>query len=220
MSETPSPTENRLDRRKARTRAALIRAAQTLIAQGRTNVPILEITQAADVGMGSFYNHFETKEQLYEAAYEAVIDAYGQLLDHVTAGIEDPAEVFASSFRLTGRLHRREPELSRVLLNNLPRLLSADDGLAPRARRDITAAVDAGRFDVADVDIAVTIAAGALLALGQLLHDQPDRDVEQTTDRMTEDLLRMFGVPRRQAHRICTKPLPDLDGARGDGSAA
>ena len=220
MSETPSPTENRLDRRKARTRAALIRAAQTLIAQGRTNVPILEITQAADVGMGSFYNHFESKEQLYEAAYEAVIDAYGQQLDHVTAGIEDPAEVFASSFRLTGRLHRREPELSRVLLNNIPRLLSADDGLAPRARRDITAAVDAGRFDVTDVDIAVTIAAGALLALGQLLHDQPDRDVEQTTDQMTEDLLRMFGLPRRQAHRICTKPLPDLDTARGDGSAA
>ena len=214
MSETPSPTENRLDRRKARTRAALIRAAQTLIAQGRTNVPILEITQAADVGMGSFYNHFQSKEQLYEAAYEAVIDAYGEQLDHVTAGIEDPAEVFASSFRLTGRLHRREPELSRVLLNNIPRLLSADAGLAPRARRDITAAVDAGRFDVTDVDIAVTIAAGALLALGQLLHDQPDRDVEQTTDQMTEDLLRMFGLPRRQAHRICTRPLPDLDGAR------
>jgi len=143
-----------------------------------------------------------------------VIDAYGQLLDQVTAGIEDPAEVFASSFRLTGRLHRREPELSRVLLNNIPRLLSADDGLAPRARRDITAAVEAGRFEVADVDIAVTIAAGGLLALGQLLHDQPDRDVEQTTDQMTEDLLRMFGLPRRQAHRICTRPLPDLDGAR------
>ena len=119
MSETPSPTENRLDRRKARTRAALIRAAQTLIAQGRTNAPILEITQAADVGMGSFYNHFETKEQLFDAAFESVLDAYGQLLDQVTADIEDPAEVFASSFRLTGRLHRREPELSRVLLNNL-----------------------------------------------------------------------------------------------------
>ena len=220
MSDPLGPTQNRLDRRKARTRAALIRAAQTLIAQGRTNVPILEITQAADVGMGSFYNHFQTKEQLYEAAFESVIDAYGQQLDHVTTDIDDPAEVFASSFRLTGRLHRREPELSRVLLNNIPRLLSADDGLAPRARRDITAAVDAGRFDVADVDIAVTIAAGALLALGQLLHDQPDRDVEQTTDQMTEDLLHMFGVPRRQAHRICSKPLPDLDRARGDGSAA
>ena len=93
---------------------------------------------------------------------------------------------------------RREPELSRVLLNNVLRLLSADNGLAPRARRDIKAAVDAGRFDVEDLDVAVTMTAGALLALGQLLHDQPDRDVEETTDQVTEDLLRMFGVPPRR----------------------
>lgn len=220
MSNAPTQQTNRLDRRKARTRAALIRAAQTLIAEGRTNVPILEITQAADVGMGSFYNHFETKEQLFEAAVEAVMDAYGQLLDNLTTGIEDPAEVFACSFRLTGRLYRREPELSQVLLNNVLRLLSADTGLAPRVRRDIAAAVDAGRFDVEDLDVAVTMTAGALLALGQLLHDQPDRDVEKTTDGVTEDLLRMFGVPRRRAQRISTLPLPDLDGQPGNGSAA
>ena len=216
----PSMQGNRLDRRKAHTRSALIRAAQNFIAEGRTNVSILEITQAADVGMGSFYNHFETKEQLFDAAVEAVMDAYGELLDNLTAGVEDPALVFACSFRLTGRLNRREPELSRVLLNNALRLLSADSGLAPRARRDIAAAVEAGRFDVADLDVAVTMAAGALLALGQLLQDQPDRDVEETTDRVTEDLLRMFGVPRRQAHRICTLPLPELEAVRGDGSAA
>jgi len=216
VTNTSTQQVNRLDRRKARTRAALIRAAQTLIAQGRTNVPILEITQAADVGLGSFYNHFETKEQLFEAAVEAVMDAYGRLLDDLTADIEDPAEVFACSFRLTGRLHRREPELSRVLLNNALRLLSADNGLAPRARRDIAAAVEAGRFDVEDLDVAVTMAAGALLTLGQLLHDQPGRDVEETTDRVAESLLRMFGTPRQQARRICSLPLPDVDTVRGD----
>ena len=161
MTTAPTQPGNRLDRRKARTRAALIRAAQTLIAEGRTNVPILEITQAADVGMGSFYNHFETKEQLFDAAVEAVMDAYGQLLDRVTAEIEDPAEMFAASFRLTGRLARREPELSKVLLNNALQLLSAPNGLAPRARRDIEAATEAGRFDVTDVDVAVTMAAGS-----------------------------------------------------------
>jgi AcrR family transcriptional regulator len=220
MTAGPTPPANRSDRRKARTRAALIRAAQTLIAEGRTNVPILEITQAADVGMGSFYNHFETKEELFDAAVEAVMDAYGQLLDRLTADIEDPAEVFACSFRLTGRLSRREPELSKVLLNNVLRLLSAPNGLAPRARRDIEAAAAAGRFDVDDLDVAVTMAAGALIALGQLLHDQPEREVEATTDRVTEDLLRMFGVPRRQASRICALPLPDLDAERDDDSAA
>jgi AcrR family transcriptional regulator len=220
MGQASTEHPNRLERRKARTRAALIRAAQTLIAEGRTNVPILEITQAADVGMGSFYNHFETKEQLFEAAVEAVMDAYGQLLDKLTADIEDPAEVFACSFRLTGRLSRSEPELSRVLLTNALRLLSSESGLAPRVRRDIGAAVDAGRFDVEDLDVAVTVTAGALIALGQLVQDQPHRDVAVTTDRVTEDLLRMFGVPRRQAHQICTMPLPQADEVPGDGSAA
>jgi AcrR family transcriptional regulator len=220
VSNGPHSEGNRLDRRKARTRAALIRAAQTLIAQGRTNVPVLEITQAADVGMGSFYNHFETKEQLFEAAIEDVLDGYGQLLDRLTADIEDPAEVFACSFRLTGRLYRLEPELSLVLLNNVLRLLGADTGLAPRARRDLAAAAEAGRFDIEDLDLAVTVTAGCLIALGQLLHTQPDRDVDTTTDTVTEDLLRMLGLPRRQAERICRLPLPDIETGRGDGSAA
>jgi AcrR family transcriptional regulator len=69
---------NRLEQRKARTRAALVRAAQTFIAAGEQNVPILEITQAADVGMGSFYNHFQTKEELFQAAVEDALDAYGR----------------------------------------------------------------------------------------------------------------------------------------------
>ena len=211
MSEALTREPNRLDRRKAQTRAALVRAAQMLIAEGRTNVPILEITQAADVGMGSFYNHFETKEQLFEAAVEAVMDGYGQLLDDLTRDIEDPAEVFACSFRLTGRLQRREPELSRVFLNNVLRLLSADNGLAPRARRDIKAAMDAGRFQIDDLDVAVTLAAGALIALGQLLQDHPERDAEETTDRVTEELLRLFGVRAPAARRICRLPLPDLE---------
>lgn len=211
MPNAPTQRADRLDRRKAQTRAALLQAAQKLIAEGRTNVSILEITEAADVGTGSFYNHFATKEQLFDATVEAVMDAYGQFLDRATRDIEDPAELFAAGFRLTGRLHRREPELSKVLLNNALRLLSAPNGLAPRARRHIQAATAAGRFEVADVDVAVTVAAGALIALGQLLHDQPERDVDETTDRITYDLLRMFGIPRRQAQRICSLPLADAD---------
>ena len=220
MGTTPTQQVNRLDRRKARTRAALIRAAQTLIAQGRTNVPILEITQAADVGMGSFYNHFENKEQLFEAAVEAVMDGYGQLLDDLTGDIEDPAEVFACSFRLTGRLFRREPELSKVLLHNGLALTGSDKGLAPRARRDIQAGARAGRFTVRDPELALAIVAGAALCLGQLLHDHPERDDAQAADQVTEDLLRMLGVDAGEAHDISRRPLPNLDALpQGDTAA-
>lgn len=201
---------NRLEQRKARTRAALVRAAQTFIAAGKQNVPILEITQAADVGMGSFYNHFQTKEELFQAAIEDALDAYGAALDQLSTDVDDAAQVFAQSFRLTGRLHRRAPELSKVLLHNGLALAGADKGLAPRARRDIENAVHAGRFTVRDIEVAMVIVAGAALALGQLLHDHPDRDDAATADQVTEDLLRMLGVPANEAHEICRRPLPDI----------
>ncbi|MBJ8341969.1 TetR/AcrR family transcriptional regulator [Antrihabitans sp. YC3-6] len=195
-----------------RTRAALIRAAQTMIGDGRLNAPVLEITQAADVGMGSFYNHFESKEDLFQAAVNEALDVHGALLDSLTEGLSDPAEVFAESFRLTGRLHRKAPEISRVLLRSGAALISSDRGLAPRAKRDILAAIEAGRFTVRDPELALVAAAGAVLCLGQLLHDQPERDDGEASDQLAEDLLRMFGIPADEAREICTGPLPTLEG--------
>jgi AcrR family transcriptional regulator len=211
--------QNRVERRKQRTRAALINAAQGFIAAGKLNVAVLDITQAADVGMGSFYNHFDSKEQLFQAAVTDIFDAHGALLDSLPK-VEDPAETFARSFRLTGRLFRRRPQESRVLLNvGLGPILS-ERGLAPRALRDIIAANRAGRFRVADPQLALAMATGTLLALGQLLQDQPERDDAQASDQMTEDLLCIFGVPAEQAHEICSRPLPDIPGITAPGSAA
>jgi AcrR family transcriptional regulator len=211
---------NRLERRKQRTRAALIRAAQAFIAEGKVNVPVLEITQAADVGMGSFYNHFESKEQLFEAAVAEVLESHGALLDHLTSSIDDPAETFACSFRLTGRLFRRRPQESRILLANGMALLSSDLGLAPRALRDIEAAVSAGRFTVDDPELALSVAGGALLGLGNLLRSQPDRDDAAAADTVTEDVLRLFGLPADEAREICRRRLPDLGSSQVPDSAA
>ncbi len=220
MTEAQPVAENRLERRKKRTRAALIRAAQASIAAGKLNVPVLEITQAADVGMGSFYNHFDSKEELFQAAVNEVLDELGAILDKLTGEGEDPAETFARSFRLVGRLFRRRPEMSRVLLNTGLTMISADRGLTPRALRDISAAADAGRFTVDDPLLALSVAGGALMGLGQLLHDQPERDDAEAADRVTRDVLIMFGLPADEAAEICRRPLPDLDELTKPESAA
>ena len=194
-----------------RTRTALIRAAQSFVAAGKLNVPVLDITQAADVGMGSFYNHFDSKEELFEAAVNEVLDDLGAILDKLTIEGEDPAETFARSFRLVGRLFRRRPEMCRVLLNSGLTLISADRGLAPRALRDISVAGRAGRFTVDDPELSLSVAGGALLGLGQLLHDQPERCDVEAADRATRDVLIMFGMPADAAAEICRRPLPYLD---------
>ena len=69
---------SRLDRRKARTRQALIDAAVRLIAEGRGGrASVAEITEEADIGFGSFYNHFDSKERLFATASEEVRGAGG-----------------------------------------------------------------------------------------------------------------------------------------------
>ena len=190
MTNGAAGAPNRLEQRKQRTRAALIRAAQGFIAAGRFNVPVLDITQAADVGMGSFYNHFESKLELFQAALQEIFDLHGALLDSLPP-VDDPAETFARSFRLTGWLFRRRPQQSRMLLNVGVGPILSDRGLAPRALRDIKIAARAGRFHLDDPERALALATGALLGLGQLLADQPERDGADTADRMAEDLLRV-----------------------------
>jgi AcrR family transcriptional regulator len=114
-SAVGAPRVSRLDRRKARTRQALIDAAVRLIAEGRGDrASIAEITEEADIGFGSFCNHFDTKEQLFATASEEVLERWGQLIDRASAGLTDPAELFAVGTRITGRLvlgqhQRRQP---------------------------------------------------------------------------------------------------------------
>lgn len=211
MAQTSTDVPNRQERRKARTRAALIQAAQSVIAAGRLNAPILEITQAADVGLGSFYNHFDSREQLFQDALEDALERHGTRFDELSACLDDPAHAFAQSFRLTGRIHRRQPALSHILLT-YGLAMAVDKGLTQRARRDLDHAVRAGRFSVPDTELAMVMVAGAALSLGRLLHDQPERDDAASTDHVAQALLRMLGMPGEEASEICQRPLPHLDG--------
>ncbi|MER7608965.1 TetR/AcrR family transcriptional regulator [Nocardioides sp. NPDC127503] len=207
-TEAAAERPTRLDRRKERTRAALISAACEFLAHGRTAVSIQQITDAADVGFGSFYNHFDSKEALFEAAVESVLDVYVAFRDEVVAGYEDPAEVFAVSFRMTGRLQRQIPEMVRVLLNEGTRVLTRDKGLAPRAMHDIEAAISAGRFDIESARLGLMAAGGALLGLLQLLDAEPDLDAGEVADLMTARVLQGFGMSKEDADDLCSRDLP------------
>lgn len=207
MTDLADSRSSRLDRRKAGTRRALIAAAQWLIAEGRPAASIQEITDAADVGFGTFYNHFSAKDELYAAAVTEALEAYDSLLDAAARSIEDPAEVFAVRLRLTGRLQRVVPEMVRVFLNSGTAVLGAPHGLASRARHDIAAAQRASRFEAVNLDLAVMAVGGGLLGLMQHLESNPELDDAELTDRLAERVLRMFGIPRDEAHALCTKRL-------------
>src|SRR6516225_5779711 len=94
--------ESRGVRRKRETRSRLLEAALRLMAEkGMEGVAINEITEAADVGFGSFYNHFESKEAIYATLVDNVFEEFADMLDRLAGGIADPAEVVAVSVRHT-----------------------------------------------------------------------------------------------------------------------
>jgi AcrR family transcriptional regulator len=203
---------SRLDRRKARTRQALIDAAVRLIAEGREDrASIQEITDAADIGFGSFYNHFDTKDQLFQTASEEVLERWGQMIDRACAGMSDPAELFAVSLRISGRLGWTHPEIARFLTGAGLDVLDTPRGLAPRALRDIKAGQAAGRFTVANAEIALSAVAGGLLGLLGLRQWHPERIDKASVDQLAEASLRMLGVPASEAARIAALDLPGIE---------
>lgn len=78
--EASAPTRGA--RRKSETRRRLLRAARSVFArEGLENATIAQITSAADVGFGTFYLHFATKEEAYRAV---VTEGFGELASAVT----------------------------------------------------------------------------------------------------------------------------------------
>jgi len=210
-ADTPAGAQNRAGRRKARTRAALIGAAQRFLADGgRTEVSIQEITDAADVGFGSFYNHFDSKAALFDAAITDALAVHAQLIQRATAHLTDPAEVFAASVRLTVRLRQTHPQMARILLHTGLSHLTDAEGMPASALRDLRVAAEAERFEIGDPYVALACVGGSVLGLLRILQARPGMDAEAANDQLAESLLRMFGVPADEAGRIARRPLPAI----------
>lgn len=78
---------NRNDRRRQRTREAILQAADRVFRRkGIDDATVNDITDEADVAYGSFYNHFKTMDEivaeLAEAAIQRVADATDDILSH------------------------------------------------------------------------------------------------------------------------------------------
>lgn len=74
-------TGSRRERKKEETRKKIIEAAADLFRrQGFANTAVDQITDAADVGKGTFYNYFDTKEAVVTAYIDELTQAYMQMM--------------------------------------------------------------------------------------------------------------------------------------------
>lgn len=187
----------------------MLSAARGILADGgSTDVSIQDITDRADVGFGSFYNHFASKAELFEAAVAGVLEEHGSHLIEVTAAMSDAAEVFATRFRLTARLASTSPAVASVFVSSGMEYLISDRGLAPMALADIRAGMDTGQFSICNPQLALVAVGGSLLAYLQLRLTSPELIGDEDADTLAERLLIMLGMDSEEAARIAQLPLP------------
>jgi AcrR family transcriptional regulator len=88
---------SRQQRRSKETRRKLIDAARTVFAErGLDSTRIDEITERADVGKGTFYYHFGSKEKLVREVIGSVVEGLTQAVAQRCAGAGDLRELLDS----------------------------------------------------------------------------------------------------------------------------
>ena len=209
-------------RRKRETRARLLDATLRLVAEkGLEGVTINEITEAADVGFGSFYNHFESKEGIFIALIEWLFGEFANTLDRLAADVSDPAEVIAVSVRHTLMRAYSEPVWGRLLIREGLSTRALNRGLGQQLRRDGERGIAEGRFVVEDHFMCLLSVIGIILAgIAAELHFAvlSKRAVrkrralrsseEEFAERTAAIVLQAYGLEAVEAESIARRPLP------------
>jgi AcrR family transcriptional regulator len=204
-----STTPTRGTRRRERTRRQLTAAAAVLIAEkGVAGLRIQEITDRADVALGSFYNHFASKEELVEAVVADTIDVRAQAIVARMTSIEDPAEVVSFACRRVIRIAYEDPELAWLFVH-LDRADVLFESMVLQYWLDtLERGASTGRFDVSETHVTLTAVTGGALAVMRAVLDGrygPDADAV-----FAQGVLRSLGLGRAEASEIASRELSEV----------
>ena len=138
-------------------RERLLEAAAEIFAAGGAQASLEAVARRAEVGIGTLYRHFPTREALFEAVYRHEVDQLADLADRL-AREPDPVEALRAWLRAQVRLvaakkgmieglqlaAQASSELKAYSFERLIRALSAllERGIAARALRSDVSADD------------------------------------------------------------------------------
>jgi len=125
LPATSSGTGRR-ERRRTETRDRIFRAAMELFAKrGFSATTVEDITEAADVGKGTFFNYFPSKEHVLGVLHEIQLHKISQALAAAKAGKQSIREVLRE---LVLRI-AEEPARSQLLARGLLLTVLSNDGV-------------------------------------------------------------------------------------------
>ena len=113
----PAPLRSRRERRSAELRERLFRSALTLFgAKGYAETTVEDITQAADVGKGTFFNYFPSKEHILMAFGEMQLGKLETIVREAEQSDRSMREVLRTLVLRMTEEPIRNPAIIRALL--------------------------------------------------------------------------------------------------------
>jgi AcrR family transcriptional regulator len=116
---TGAPAMGRRERRAAETRLKLFRTALELFAdRGFQNVTVEDITEGADVGKGTFFNYFESKDHVLGVMTELQIAHVREAAQAAAAGKSSIHSTLHHLFRGLAKEPGRSPNFARTVIGS------------------------------------------------------------------------------------------------------
>ncbi|MEM7663644.1 MAG: TetR/AcrR family transcriptional regulator [Pseudomonadota bacterium] len=203
------PKPDGRETRRVATRDRLILAAKSVMADTSVNAVTVDgIVQKAGVGKGSFYNHFNSKEDLFFATLDEVFaDMADQIMSAIEA-VDDPAEELAIGIRMYVRLAAADPEIGRLIINAPASFDILHTYADPVVNHTIDKGLQAERFKLRDRDLFfLLLTSGVNATLSRVLEQTFD---EAVTKELAASALLLAGIDSKEALEIASKSLPTL----------
>lgn len=207
------PKTERMDRRRVRTRAALLRAGQELFAERSVDgVSIDDIVAAAQVAKGSFYNHFPDKEALARELSDAARASVEEMTATLSVGVADPAERVARALCAFARQAVENPVGAGAMLRLFHGAGIPDFPMNRGVRADVHAGITGGRFTGLSVEGGVLLTVGvAQILVARVLEQDTRADQARALAReLVFGLLRGLGLETSSAKAIAAKASADI----------
>lgn len=107
--------DSRAGRKRARTHRAILDAARGLCAEhGYPALTVAAIAEAADLGVGTFYYHFQTKDDVLVALMEELLGRIQSEITRARKELRDPLARLRAGYRAFFRLSGADKDLLRV----------------------------------------------------------------------------------------------------------
>lgn len=172
--------------RRGRTRDALLQAGLSLFAERPVDaVPIDDIVAAAGVAKGSFFNHFDDKQQFANAIASEIRRSIEESVTAVNEGVSDPLQRLTRGMMVAAHFALTQRERAIVLLRGSPAMTARDHPLNAGLRQDMEATGSAGFLRAEAHEAGLLFWLGACQMLMANLIERPF-DTGQAALRMSE----------------------------------